>query len=155
MNNTFLHRQTSNHSLLYHDITIQKRTHCFHTLRSLTQIHFAYTVIVTLLSPLGVSGVLAEPNPFAPDNGPVVISYDLNSDDARMPFVTVRIYNIAGQFVRELVTNEPQGKGRATVEWDGLTESAEAARNGRYVVQVKAEDSTGTETALGTVVLVK
>jgi len=105
--------------------------------------------------PLGVSGVLAEPNPFAPDNGPIVISYDLNSDDARMPFVTVRIYNIAGQFVRELVSNEPQGKGRTTVEWDGLTESAETAGNGRYVVQVTAEDSTGTETALGTVVLVK
>jgi len=105
--------------------------------------------------PLEVSDVRAVPNPFAPDNGPVVISYELSSDDARMPFVTVRIYNMAAQLVRELISNEPQGKGRASVEWDGLTDSAEAARNGRYVVEVLAEDSSGTETTLGTVVLVK
>ena len=111
--------------------------------------------VATPTGPLGVSGVGAAPNPFAPDNGPVTISYELSSDDARMPFVNVRIYNMAGQLVRELVTNEPQGKGRASVEWDGLTDSSEAARNGRYVVEVSAEDSSGTETALGTVVLVK
>jgi flagellar hook assembly protein FlgD len=72
-----------------------------------------------------------------------------------MPFVTVRIYNMAAQLVREVISNEPQGKGRVSVEWNGLTDSAEAARNGRYVVEVLAEDSSGTETALGTVVLVK
>jgi len=99
--------------------------------------------------------VRAEPNPFSPDNGLVNISYELSSDSARMPFVTVRIYNMAGQFVRELISNVPQGKGRASVEWDGLTDSAEVARNGRYVVEVSAEDSRGTESALGTVVLVK
>ncbi|MFH1864503.1 MAG: carboxypeptidase regulatory-like domain-containing protein [Candidatus Eisenbacteria bacterium] len=109
----------------------------------------------TPTGPLGVSDVGADPNPVAPDNGPVVISYELSSDDARMPFVTVRIYNMTGQFVREVVSNEPQGKGRASVEWDGLTDSSQAARNGRYVVEVSAEDSSGTETALGTVVLVK
>ena len=111
--------------------------------------------VSTTTGPLGVSDVRAEPNPFAPANGPVTISYELSSDDARMPFVTVRIYNMAGQFVRELVSNEPQGKGRASVEWDGLTDSSEAARNGRYVVEVSAEDSSGTEKSLGTVVLVK
>jgi hypothetical protein len=109
----------------------------------------------TRSEPLGVSDVRAVPNPFAPDNGPVVISYALSSDDARMPFVTVRIYNMAAQLVRELISNVPQGKGRASVEWDGLTDSAEVARNGRYVVEVMAEDSSGVETTLGTVVLVK
>ncbi|MCK4408951.1 MAG: carboxypeptidase regulatory-like domain-containing protein, partial [Candidatus Eisenbacteria sp.] len=109
----------------------------------------------TRSGPLGVSDLRAEPNPFAPGNGPVVISYELSSDSARMPFVTVKIYNMAAQLVRELISNEPQGKGRASVEWDGLTDSAEVARNGRYVVEVSAEDSGGTESALGTVVLVK
>ncbi len=105
--------------------------------------------------PLGVSDVKAEPNPFAPSNGPTRISYELASNAARMPFVTVRIYNMASQLVRELVSNEPQGKGRQDVEWDGATDSGEAARNGRYVVEVTAEDPTGTERALGTVVLIK
>jgi len=105
--------------------------------------------------PLGVSDVRAAPNPFAPDNGPVTIYYELSSDAARMPFVTVRIYNMAGQFVRELKPNDAQGTGPASVEWNGLTDSEEPARNGRYVVQVSAEDTSGTETALGTVVLVK
>jgi len=109
----------------------------------------------TRSEPLGVSDVRAVPNPFAPNNGPVVISYALSSDDARMPFVTIRIYNMAAQLVRELISNVPQGKGRASVEWDGLTDSAEVARNGRYVVEVVAEDSSGVETTLGTVVLVK
>ncbi len=109
----------------------------------------------TRSGPLGVSDVRVVPNPFAPDNGPVVISYELSSDGARMPFVTVRIYNMAAQLVRELISNESQGKGRASVEWDGLTDSEEVARNGRYVVEVMAEDSSGTETILGTVVLVK
>ncbi len=105
--------------------------------------------------PLGVSDVRAEPNPFAPANGCVTIYYELSSDSAREPFVTVRIYNMAGQFVRELISNGSQGKGPASIDWDGLTDSGELARNGRYVVEVSAEDTSGTETALGTVVLVK
>jgi len=109
----------------------------------------------TRSGPLGVSDVRAEPNPFAPDNGPVTIYYELSSDDARMPSVTVRIYNMAGQFVCEVMRNVHQGSGLAWVDWDGLTDSKEPARNGRYFVEVSAEDTSGTETALGTVVLVK
>ena len=114
----------------------------------------------TRSGPLGVSDVRAEPNPFSPNNGPVNISYALSSDSARMPAVTVRIYNMAGQFVCELISNELQGKGRASVVWDGLMGptvrgAGEAVRNGRYVVEVVAEDSRGTESALGTVVLLK
>jgi flagellar hook assembly protein FlgD len=72
-----------------------------------------------------------------------------------MPFVTVRIYTMAARLVRTLVVNQAQGKGRAEAEWDGLTDSMDRARNGRYVIEVQVEDSSGTETALGTVVLVK
>ncbi len=104
---------------------------------------------------LGVSDVSAEPNPFSPGNGPVIITYTLSSNEARMPFVTVRVFNMAAQLVRELVTNEPQGKGRASVEWDGLTDAGEKARNGRYVVEISAKDPTGTVRVLATLVLVK
>jgi hypothetical protein len=109
----------------------------------------------TRSGPLGVSDVRAVPDPFSPSDGPVSILYELTSDSARMPFVTVRIYNMVGQLVREVVSNRPQGKGTAHVEWDGRTDAGEKARNGRYVVEVQAEDSGGTESALGTVVLVK
>ena len=105
--------------------------------------------------PLGVEGLTAEPNPFSPQAGPVEIRYDLSSIDARMPFVTVRVFNMAAQLVRVVVENEPQAKGRASVQWDGLTDDGEAARNGRYVVEVVAEDASGTESALASVVLVK
>jgi hypothetical protein len=105
--------------------------------------------------PLAVSGVRAEPNPFSPDVGPVTISYELSSDEARMPFVTVTIYNLAARTVRALVESEAQGKGRREIQWDGLTDDGEAARNGRYVVEVKAEDPTGEASACATLVLVK
>jgi hypothetical protein len=104
---------------------------------------------------LGIADVAIAPNPFSPDNGPVEISYDLSSNLARMPFVTVTIYNMTGRLVREVVTDAPQAKGRAYVEWDGTTDDSETARNGRYVVEIKARDTGGDATALATVVLVK
>jgi hypothetical protein len=104
---------------------------------------------------LGVRDVRVAPNPFSPDVGPAVISYEVSSDRARMPFVTVRIFNMAAELVREIVANMPQEKGRTSVTWDGLTDDREAARNGRYVIEIEAEDPSGTKTALSTVVLVK
>ncbi len=104
---------------------------------------------------LGVTDVRIEPNPFSPEAGPVTISYELSSQAARTPFVTVRLYTMAGQFVRELASNEPQTKGRAEIVWDGVTEDGETARNGRYVVAISAEDATDSAEALATVVLVK
>jgi hypothetical protein len=105
--------------------------------------------------PLAVSDLRVEPNPFSPELGPVTISYELSSDEARMPFVTVTIYNLAARTVREIARSEPQGKGLRAVKWDGLTDDGETARNGRYVVEVKAEDPTGEASACATLVLVK
>ena len=104
---------------------------------------------------LGVTGVRVEPNPFSPETGPVTISYELSSKAARTPFATVRVYTMAGQRVREILSNEPQTKGSAEVMWDGMTDDDELARNGRYVVQISIEDTTGSAEALATVVLVK
>jgi flagellar hook assembly protein FlgD len=85
----------------------------------------------------------------------VEISYDLSSDDARMPFVTVTVYNLAARTARRVVEHEPQGKGRRSVSWDGTTDDGDEARNGRYVVEVRAEDATGEVAACATLVLVK
>jgi hypothetical protein len=113
-----------------------------------------YATIASSL-PLAVSGLRAEPNPFSPEVGPVTISYDLSSDDARMPFVTVTIYNLAARTVCTPLKHEAQGKGRQSIQWDGLTDDGETARNGRYVVEVRAEDPTGEASACATLVLVK
>jgi hypothetical protein len=104
---------------------------------------------------LSIGDVRVEPSPFSPETGPVSISYELSSKAARTPFITVRLYTMSGQFVRELASNEPQTKGRAAVEWDGTTSGGERARNGRYVIQISAEDASGSAEALATVVLVK
>lgn len=104
---------------------------------------------------LGVSGIRVEPNPFSPDNGAVRIVYNLSSDLARTPFVTIRIYNMTGQLVRRLVDHRPQPKGSADAEWNGITDDAELARNGRYVIEIEAEDSGSSVKELTTVVLVK
>jgi len=111
--------------------------------------------VVASSGPLSVSDVMAEPDPFSPDNGPVTISYRLSSDEARMPFVTVTLYNLAGRAVRRLVEADAQGKGRQSVQWDGLTDGGEEARNGRYVVEVRAKDAGGEAAVCATLVLVK
>ncbi len=117
-------------------------------------------VTVTEDRALAISDIRVEPNPFSPDLRSVTISYELTSNDARMPFVSVRVYNMAAQLVREIVSNEPQGKGRSEVQWDGMTGSGSGrslttARNGRYVIEIEVKDSTGKQSALATVVLVK
>ena len=111
--------------------------------------------VLTESEALAVRGLRASPNPFSPDRGAVTISYELSSNEARMPFVTVTLYNMVGQRVRRLVENEPQGKGGRAVEWDGTTDGGEWARNGRYVVEVAAEDPSGEASARATLVLVK
>ncbi|MBD3368382.1 MAG: hypothetical protein GF405_09480 [Candidatus Eisenbacteria bacterium] len=104
---------------------------------------------------LAVWDIVVRPNPFSPDEGPVSIRFDVSSSEARMPFVTLRIRNIQGQLVRTVVENEPTAKGEAVVEWDGNADSGRPARNGRYVIEIIAEDAGAEETSLGTVVLVK
>jgi hypothetical protein len=105
--------------------------------------------------PLAIGDFRVEPNPFSPDAGSTKMSYELSSQDAVRLSVTVRIFNMAGQLIREIVTGDLQYKGRAELTWDGLTDAGEMARNGRYVVKVEAKDGRGTETALASIVLVK
>jgi hypothetical protein len=78
-------------------------------------------------------------------------------------WLTIEIYNMAGQHVRTLRDRVPVNKGRyARVDganppiiWDGLTDGGRRARNGRYLVRIEAEDADGRVEKLDTVVLVK
>ena len=79
----------------------------------------------------------------------------MSSDQTRTPFITLRIRNMQGQLVRTVVENEATPKGSAEYTWDGFTDSGLEARNGRYVIEIIAEDAGAEESSLGTVVLVK
>lgn len=117
--------------------------------------------VLTQNEPLGIQHLSVLPSPFSPDTGPVKIGYFLNTSDPPAN-VTIRIFNIRGELVRILLDNDPQTPGRygsrtgnREIAWDGLTDAGTLARNGRYIIQIIAEDSTGKETEIIPVVLIK
>jgi len=130
---------------------------------------YGYTLhtLISASDPLAVKNLKFNPNPFSPyaANKGVSIEFELSSDVAdRLP-VTIKIYNMAGELVRTLV-DDVQGmhleKGiyrrdavNREIKWDGKTDTGRMARNGRYIVVLKAKDSSGEKEQIGTVVLIK
>jgi len=124
-----------------------------------------YIVLITS-QPLGIHDLKILPNPFSPNlinyNDPLnrgltgqTIAFDLTSLDIRQPFVTLKIYNMVGELVRELANQEPMSKGQVALIWDGKTNNGLMARNGRYIVHLKVKDSTGEKEKIKSSVLVK
>jgi hypothetical protein len=124
-----------------------------------------YIVLITSL-PLGIHNLKVLPNPFSPNlinyNDPLnrsltgqVIAFDLTSLDIRQPFVTLKIYNMNGELVRDLADQEPMIKGQVALIWDGKTNNGSTARNGRYIVHLKIKDSTGEKEKIKSSVLIK
>ena len=111
--------------------------------------------------PLGIKYGAVLPSPFSPDIAPVKIGYWL--DTAFPPAkVNIHIYNIRGELVRTILEDDLQQPGRygsssstKEITWDGLTDNGTIARNGRYIIQIKAKDQQGEETKLLQVVLIK
>jgi hypothetical protein len=82
------------------------------------------------------------PNPLSLSAPVTVIRYEL-------PFtnntpVTLRIFNVLGQNVRELV-NAVQPAGRYEAQWDGRLKNGERAPAGIYFYQLRAGDLTATQ----------
>jgi len=82
------------------------------------------------------------PNPVSSSTSTTVIHYEL-------PFtsntpVALRIFNVLGQNVRELV-NAVQPAGRYEVQWDGRLQNGERAPGGIYFYQLRAGDQTATQ----------
>ncbi len=110
---------------------------------------------------LGIKHAAVLPSPFSPKVAPLKIGYFLSTAE-RMAQVTIEVYNIKGQLVRTILDNDAQvsGKygtrtGQKEITWDGLTDSGREARNGRYIIKIKAKDSTGEKSELVQVVLIK
>ena len=125
--------------------------------------HFSLFSLLLPSRPLGIHEVTFTPNPFSPEvdsdgDGElgVMINFSVSSNTIRQPFVTVKIYSMLGELVREIIVNEPMEKGQmSSFNWDGKTDIGRFARNGRYLVKIETKDEQGTQTYLGRIVLVK
>ena len=126
----------------------------------LKQLKAQYTVLAQN-APLNLKHVAVLPNPFSPDIAPVKIGYLLTTTD-QMALVTITIYNIRGELVRTLLENDTQYPGRygsrsgnKQIVWNGKTDDGSMARNGRYIIQIRAKDSAGEKVELIPLVLIK
>jgi hypothetical protein len=109
---------------------------------------------------LGLENLTLLPNPFSPlseasgGNG-LKIEFDLSSDAAPNPLLTIKVYNLEGNLVRLLNDQTPVGRGRSTVFWNGQADNGTLARNGRYLVRLVIEDPVKREEVLKSIVLIK
>lgn len=82
------------------------------------------------------------PNPISASTPSTIIRYELPFT-ANTP-VSLRIFNVLGQNVRELV-NATQPAGRYDVQWDGRLENGERAPAGIYFYQLRAGHQVATQ----------
>ncbi|NOY58995.1 MAG: hypothetical protein GXO75_08690, partial [Calditrichaeota bacterium] len=121
-----------------------------------------YAMLVKSKS-LGIDFIKYLPNPFSPEvdtdndgHSGLSIHLQFSSQFSRMPFVTIKIYNLRGEPVRDLMDRKPYGKDKANIiYWDGLTDDGLRARNGRYIIHTKIEDGKASVDKVGTVVLIR
>ncbi|MCF6269693.1 MAG: carboxypeptidase regulatory-like domain-containing protein [Melioribacteraceae bacterium] len=126
---------------------------------NLTQ--FGEYAIVSKNEPLGLQYLSVLPSPFSPTVAPVKIGYFLTSD---FPPVTmdIKIYNMNGELIKTVLENDIQFPGRygsssslKEITWDGITDGNNMARNGRYIIRLKAKDGKNEIEELIQVVLIK
>ncbi|MCK4358795.1 MAG: carboxypeptidase regulatory-like domain-containing protein [Candidatus Cloacimonetes bacterium] len=122
--------------------------------------------VVGISDKLGIYDLKLLPNPFTPndkigENMGLQISFSISSNIGRYVNVTAKVYNLNGTLVRTIRENQPMMKGQykigeeQTLYWDGKTDNGKMARNGRYVIQLIAEDAKHTEEVVKTIVLIK
>jgi hypothetical protein len=117
-------------------------------------------IALAISKPLAIENLQITPNPFSPyrsvdSRAGLRIDFDLSSNAAPNPLVTIRIVNLEGNLVRILHDQTLFPRGHAVVYWDGRTDNGTYARNGRYLIHVAVEDPLGKEEELKTVVLIK
>jgi hypothetical protein len=113
-------------------------------------------VVLSPSEPLGIRELEAKPDPFSPYLEPLKLRFRPTSDRSAEVFVSVRIFSITGERVRDLVRGEAFLKGRRVeIVWDARTDSGALALNGRYVVMIEARDGGGAVKKILPVVLIK
>jgi hypothetical protein len=115
-----------------------------------------YRLFIGKNSGLQVSGITLSPNPFSPDLGGLSIGYLPDSDNNTTVKITIKAYTMDGKLIRTIANGEMKTGGTTAVSaWDGKTDMGYFSKNGRYIIQIEAHDSTGTKQYLNTVVMVK
>jgi hypothetical protein len=113
-------------------------------------------ILLSPSQPLGIREFSAGPNPFSPFLQTLKLSFIPTSRISSVIFISVRIYNMNGDLVRELKAGEGVPKAtKLEIPWDGKTDSGAMALNGRYLICIEARDGSGTEKKLVPVVMVK
>ena len=122
--------------------------------------------LVTNSKKLGIYDLKLRPNPFTPydhygENMGLQIEFKISSNKTRYPLITAKIYTIDGTLVRTIADKYPLLKGEhlagkvGTLHWNGKTNGGRMARNGRYVIQLIAEDAQHREEIVKTIILIK
>jgi hypothetical protein len=84
------------------------------------------------------------PNPFDPSDGGVT---SIDPGLSKSCYVTVKIYDFAGEFVRELQNNKWTTTS-ANITWDGTTDEGTDVANGTYLCYIYASCDGSTKTAV-------
>ncbi len=72
------------------------------------------------------------PNPFNPLNGNLNITFNIKNDDN----IRVEVYDISGQHIKTLLSEESKEAGVYTLEWDGKDSSGNIVGSGNYIIYV-------------------
>ncbi|MGA1867764.1 MAG: OmpL47-type beta-barrel domain-containing protein [bacterium] len=101
-------------------------------------------------TPPGIAALSDNPDPFTPFselnigmNDTVSITAWISDNIFTELNVSLAIYDLQGQLVRQLEENREASAGRISSIWDGLSDSGEEMAEGDYVYQLMAADRIG------------
>lgn len=118
--------------------------------------HFSEYAVISVIKELGLEYANLNPNPFSPALGGLRINYSVNSKDAGSVKTTIKIYNINGKLVSTIIEGALRKVGSDYTDiWNGQDLRGKMAKNGRYIVQIEIEDTSGKKQFLYPVVMVK
>lgn len=118
--------------------------------------HFSSYTVLAALGTIGLAFNENTPNPFSPDKGPIAIKYVTDSKVASSVRTTIKVFNMAGKHIRTILDGGLRPVGELNTDtWDGRDERGRVCLNGRYMLQIEVEDSTGKKQKIYSIALVK
>jgi hypothetical protein len=90
------------------------------------------------LPPPAISNFYGYPNPFSDTT---TITFAL----AGAGNVNLRIYTIAGELVRSLLSGAEKDKGKHEVKWDGRNDSGREVASGTYLYKINSYNDVGSD----------
>ncbi len=97
-------------------------------------------------SALKIDKLMNYPNPFNPNKGSTIFSFEHNKAGESLD-VTIDIFNITGEKVMTLQVPQSNGSARFNeLEWNGLNEFGASLASGTYIFKATVKDATGATT---------